>query len=214
MKAIPVDLKITRLESQRVLALCGMAGPIAYAVVVAVLGYLEPDYSHVTQSMSELGAVCAQYAVVMNTAGLPLLGVLLMAFALGLLRGVVDSRTLRVGTALVALSGFSLVMTAVFPCDPGCIDVSTTGKTHSVFATIAAFALLVGNLFLAPAVWRDNRWRGYARYTFASAMVAMAVSALYGLGLIDGLDGALQRASMGVSLVWVEVMAVRLWYTG
>lgn len=196
------------------LALCGMAGPIAYVVVVAVLGCLEPGYSHVRQSMSELGAVCAPYAVVMNTAGLPLLGALLMAFALGLSRGVVHSNSLKVGVVLVALSGFSLIMTAVFPCDPGCVDVSVTGRTHSVVATIAAFALLLGNLFLAPALWRDDRWRGYARYTFASAMVALAVSALYGLSLIDGWDGALQRTSMGVSLVWVEVMAVRLWYTG
>ena len=110
----------TRPDStQRLLAICGIIGPISYAIVVIILGFLQPGYSHVTQSMSELGEVGAPNAIIMNTAGFPLLGLLMIAFAFGLHRGISEGKGSKIGPALVALSGAALVITAIFTCDPG-----------------------------------------------------------------------------------------------
>ena len=54
-------------ESERdgtlsLLAVCGITGPVIYAVVVIILGLLRLGYNHVTQIMSELGEVGAPNA--------------------------------------------------------------------------------------------------------------------------------------------------------
>jgi hypothetical membrane protein len=195
--------------TQRLLAVCGIVGPIAYAVVVATLGFLQEGYSHVRNTMSELGADDAPYAIVMNTAGLPLLGLLMIAFALGLHRGIGDGRGSKVGPASFATSGVSLTMTAVFQCDPGCEDVTTVGTLHSAFATVAAVATILGLLAIFVRFRGDAAWHGYAAYTLATVVATVALSALYGFAF-EAWEGALQRVSMALPLIWVEVLAVRL----
>lgn len=108
-------IKTTNAISLRSLALCGAVGPFIYASVVGVLGALYPGYSHMDQTMSELGAANAPHALVMNMAGLGLLGLMIMAFAAGLPQGVRDGRSAGIGTLLIAVSGAPLVMTAISP---------------------------------------------------------------------------------------------------
>lgn len=83
----PVRLQ-PRQSATRNLALCGIAGPIIYAAVVIVLGCIQDGYSPARDSMSKLGAVDAPYNLVMNTLGLPLLGLSVVALAAGLHRGM------------------------------------------------------------------------------------------------------------------------------
>ena len=199
-----------QVSSQRVLAICGIIGPILYTIVVIVLGLLRPGYSHVAQSMSELGEVGAPNAIIMNTAGFPLLGLLMIAFAFGLHRGISQGKGSKIGPALIALSGATLVMTGIFHCDPGCVDVSMVGITHSVFAMISAFAMMLAPLALCPRLYRDRLWQGYLYYSLATVIVAGLISAVYGFNVFEPWNGALQRASMGVALLWMEVMAIRL----
>ena len=201
----------TRPDStQRLLAICGIIGPILYAIVVIILGFLQPGYSHVTQSMSELGEVGAPNAIIINTAGFPLLGLLMIAFSFGLHRGISEGKGSKIGPALVALSGAALVITGIFTCDPGCVDVSMVGITHSVFAMISAFAMILAPLALCSRLNRDRLWQGYLYYSLATVIVAGLISAVYGFGVFEPWTGVLQRASMGIALLWMEVMAIRL----
>ena len=57
-----------QVNMQSLLAVCGIAGPVFYAILLVTLGAIEPDYSHLSQTMSELGAVDARYNIIMNTA--------------------------------------------------------------------------------------------------------------------------------------------------
>ena len=56
------------------LALCGAIGPIYFLILIITIGFLHPNYNHITQYISELSAVNAPYAIIMNTIGFPLLG--------------------------------------------------------------------------------------------------------------------------------------------
>ncbi|MFX1520836.1 MAG: DUF998 domain-containing protein [Promethearchaeota archaeon] len=49
-------------RTQKLLALCGIIGPIFYISVVIILGFLWPGYNHVSQLQSELGATGAPNA--------------------------------------------------------------------------------------------------------------------------------------------------------
>ena len=193
----------------RFLALAGVAGPFVYAAVVAVLGRLYPGYSHLSQTMSELGAADAPHALIMNIAGLGLLGIMIMAFAAALHQGSSQSGRTIFGTVLIAASGAALVMTAVFPCDTGG-EITTAGRLHGVFAAVGSVCMVVGMLITAFILYKDSQWRDCAILSVTIALLASALAALYGLDIIEGWKGALQRVSMGVALLWVVVVAVRL----
>ena len=190
--------------------LCGMLGPIFYAAAIAVIGSLYPDYSHVSQSMSELGAVDAPNALLTNTLGFPLLGLFMIAFAVGIDRGMEKNRASGVGPALIVLSGISMVMTGVFQCDPGCVDVTWVGTTHSFFATVAAISFSVAPLFVAMRQWADSRWKRYTFYSWLTAIITLSISLLYSIDIFEAYTGLLRRVSMGLPLVWMEVVSLKL----
>lgn len=192
------------------LAICGIIGPVLYTIVVITLGLLRLEYNHVTQSMSELGEFGASNAIIMNTAGFTLLGLMMIIFAFGLHRGINEGKGSKIGPALVAVSGSGLVLSGIFPCDPGCVDVSMVGIMHSVFATIAAFAMMFAPLIFAQRLNKDILWQGYRFYSIVTGVVTAIISTVYGFNIFEPWKGALQRASMGVPLLWMEVMAIKL----
>jgi hypothetical membrane protein len=190
--------------------ICGILGPVFYFIVIAVVGYLHPSYSHISQSMSELGSVDAPYAVIINTLGFPLLGLFMIAFSIGIDRGIEKNRASKVGPALVTLSGLALIMTGIFRCDPGCVDVTWAGFTHSIFATTAAISFSIAPIFIAVRQWSDSRWKRYSLFSWLIAIITLLLSMLYSLDIFESYVGLLQRVSMGLPLVWMEIISIRL----
>lgn len=81
-----------RADTQRLLAACGIAGPLIFVTVVAILGFIRPDYSHATQLVSELGEPGEPYAMIMNVFGFILFGLSMIPFAVGLHWGISKGR--------------------------------------------------------------------------------------------------------------------------
>ena len=192
------------------LAICGIIGPILYSIMLITLGLFRPGYNHVTQIMSELGEVGAPNAIIMNTAGFILLGLLMISFAFGLDRGISEGEGSKIGPALVAVSGAWLVLLGIFPCDPGCVNESFVGITHEVFAIMHAFAMIFAPLAIAQRLKKDSRWQGYLYYSLATGVVGAVIASVYGFNVFEPWKGALQRVLMGVPLLWIEVMAFKL----
>ena len=58
-----------------------ITGPIIFSILIAYLGFLIPDYNHLTQYMSELGALDTPNAIILNAFGFPILGLSVLTFA-------------------------------------------------------------------------------------------------------------------------------------
>ncbi len=65
-------------------AVAGLIGPIFFAIIVIVLGYLWTGYNHVTQAISELGATNAPNMGI-QALNFAILGILTVIFAAGLI---------------------------------------------------------------------------------------------------------------------------------
>ena len=65
----------------RILSIGGAAGPVLFATAVVVSGALRPEYSHVTQFMSELGETGGSRSYLMNYGGFIPTGLLLIGFS-------------------------------------------------------------------------------------------------------------------------------------
>ena len=57
---------------------------------------------------------------------------------------------------------------------------------------------------------RDDRWRNYHIYSLVIAVIALFMALMYKLHGSDNLAGIFQRISFGLPLLWIEIMAIKL----
>ena len=195
------------LISPRSAALAGMVGPVLFAGGLATLTTLEygflleigweplKDPSGAWPSGLSLG----RYGW-MQDLNFALSGVLLAIFAVGLHRGIRGGS--KAGPALLFIAGLAIALLA-FETDP--IERAGPRTLHGWIhdASFVLFALaLVSALFL---LWRrmleDRRWRGHARYTLVTAILATAL-------LLS--PGVAYYLFLVVVLVWFEATAIKL----
>ena len=155
----------------RWLALGGVLGPAMFVVIVMVAGLLYEGYSHVSQSISELGGEGAEYALLQNINFLTL-GVLVLGSAWALARVLGGS---IVGPLLIGAFGLSSsIANGLLPCDLGCEGQTTVGLLHNITGITGFVAAIAGMLLLARRWRTDSRWQSHVGFTRAAAFVALA----------------------------------------
>jgi hypothetical protein len=144
-------------------------------------------------------------------------GLLMIAFAAGLQRGVRPTRASVLGPAIVGFNGFGLVLAGIFP-----LRMDTAGRIYDpigVHTVNGAIFFLGIGIVLAVMSFRlraDPRWRGLATYTLATGIALLVlfvgVVALVrpvGAPLHDWF-GLVQRLVLAVWFVCIVVLALRL----
>ena len=194
---------------QRFLAICGIIAPIIFIIILMIASLLRPDYSHLINFVSELGAVGAPYAIIQRI-NFVLTGILIVAFTFGLHRGIGDGKGSIIGPLLVAIFGLSAVVSGIFSTDtiqPG----SFSDIMHSMSSAIGSVAAIIAFFIISERLEQDTLWRRYRYFSIVIAFVAIVVSVV-GVGLLGvlGVPGLAQRFFMAVLFLWIEVMAIRL----
>ena len=194
----------------RLLAICGIVAPILFITMVITLGLLRPGYDPVTQFQSELGATGTQNAIFMDI-NFVLVGILIVAFALGLHRGISKGVGSKTGPALLAINGAFGGAQGIFPADPGEKVVSFSGNMHNLVGLISLIAFILGLLVIARRLKNDPLWQDYRSYTRITGFVMLGVfvGGFLFLFLLPW-HGLTQRLLFLIPAAWAEVMAIRL----
>jgi hypothetical protein len=191
-------------------AIAGMMGPALFGSVLLTLSALEyafmlgigwrpvADPAGAWPSALALGP----FGLV-QVANFVVSGLLLAFFSLGLHLGTTNGHGSPLGPALLFVAGTAMALMG-FKTDPiGRVEPrSLHGLIHD--AAFVTFVLcFVTALFL---LWRrfeaDPRWRGHARYTLATGIIAV---------LLLLLPGVAYYLFIVALLAWIEVSAIRLW---
>ncbi len=157
--------------------------------------------------MDHGGAAPPVAATVANFGGIAL-GLLLIAFAFGLYRGVQRSIWLIIGAVLVGLFGLICFIQPFFPMDPGADDLTWQNMMHGVVYVISGVALIPGLLVLSVAFAKDFSLRSYRWYTLITPFLMLLASQLNVVGIFP--TGVPERLANLVILVWIEVIAFQL----
>lgn len=187
------------MTSARTTGRTGLAAAGLFAGALGVFAALDPTYSHLTNAVSELGAVGAPNQLAWNLIGFIAVGLLLAAFGRGLGREI----TTPSAGGLLILFGLAFAATAI-PADMS--DLGSPGSTAHIVASQAVLLLwalaLVRLLFVRRA--------GPALRWIAAVALALAVGAIVVRGLEALQPGLSQRLSFAVVFGWVAATSMVL----
>jgi hypothetical protein len=191
-------------------AMAGMMGPALFAILLFALSALEYDFMlgigwrpvanprDAWPSGLALGPY--GFAQVVNFV---VSGLLLAFFALGLHLGSTNGRGSPFGPAFLLVAGTAMALMG-FETDP--IGRVESRSLHGLIHDAAFVTFVLCFLTALFSLWRrfeaDSRWRGHARYTLATGILAV-------LALL--LPGVAYYAFIVVLLAWIEATAIRLW---
>jgi len=200
-------------SESRGLLLAGIAAPVVMAGAILVAGQLEPDYSHATQYVSELGAVGATNATAFNLVGLSLVGLLTILFAIGMYRQVRPSAWLVTSSALVAVAGLGRLAAGFFPCDAGCAleGMSTTATIHAGMGFMALNAGVIAPVALAIGLRHRRPHPLFGSSVGLGVLSVVLAVVFFGLGkeLVPNI-GIVQRTLLAALYAWIVAIVLNI----
>lgn len=139
-----------------------------FACTIFIAGHFYPDYSHVAQFISELGATGSPYGNYVNYLGFIPTELFLLGFVFVSDSVLPRTKWNTIGLILIAVYGVSLGVAAFFPCDFECEpDVPTL--SHLIHMTSAFPGYLCGILAIfcissASKSWSKSKTFKYTGY--------------------------------------------------
>ncbi|HEY3261504.1 MAG TPA: DUF998 domain-containing protein [Pseudonocardiaceae bacterium] len=154
------------------LAGAGIVGPVLFTVAfLAQEAFRRGEYDPLAEPVSALEAGPNGWIQQLNFV---VFGLLTIAFAVGLHRGLQSARAGVAGPALLAISGVGLLLAAIFPLREEAGGVTYDPGGHLVAGFMFFTTSAVGLIVVSRRVAHDPRWRGLATYTLAAGLVALA----------------------------------------
>ena len=201
---------------RKTLLACGALSSILYVAMVVVIGAQSNGYDWMSQTISELSAIDAPTRRPWVIAG-ALYTVLILAFGWGVHLSAGSTTNLRrSGDAIVAYGSLGLL----WPLAPMHLrEVLAAGggtasdTMHLVLASVTVSLMLVAMLLVTTAF--DRRFRWFSAASLVILCVFGALTFLDAPALSKNLPtpwlGLWERINIGVFLLWVVVLAMKLW---
>jgi len=145
---------------------------VVWLVMLVAGGLTWPGYSHVSQYISELGAIGAPQAFAINWFGFLPIGILMIAFCISAMLALPKSAGSILGFLGLILWAGGYVISPFFPCDYGCPvdgDQTLAQVIHNLGAIVSYLAGAVGLLLLAGAA---KKWPGDTRSLGLFALIS------------------------------------------
>jgi hypothetical membrane protein len=119
-----VELGIAKIRSKPAV----WYGAILFFVVILFAGYLTPNYSHIRQAISELGAPNTPYDWAVRGLGFVPLGISFIAYAFQSRRSFSNDLPFY----LFLFTGIAIILAGIFPTDPKGRRDTTSGMLHAI----------------------------------------------------------------------------------
>lgn len=198
-----------RATAGKLLAVCGILAPITFALATLAAGSVHPQYSHLSRMVSELGETGAPGAAVMNYAGFLLFGILIVAFAFGLHRGIAAGPGDWLGPAVLGLYGAAYILVAFAPCDPGCAGSTPSWhhQAHLLLGRIIFLTAVGAPVALYARLARDEQWARWRVLVLGLPVLGWLTLQLPLPSVPFGLQ---QRLWLAFTFAGIETLALRL----
>jgi len=158
------------------MAWAGIVGPILFTLAfLAQEALRRGEFSPVAEPVSALEAGPNGWVQQVNFL---VFGLLTMAHAIGLHRGMGPARGGWAGPALLLLTGIGALVSGVFPLREDAAGITYYSGGHLVGGMIFFLGSPAALIVLSRRMRHDPSWRGLAPYTLCSGLVLLALAAV------------------------------------
>lgn len=180
-----------------------------FIVLLTGLGGLGfPNYSHLSQFISELGASGAPHESWIRFAGFLPAGLLLWLFAWTAFKALPRSRLSTFGWLGVAAYATGYVAAAFFPCDFGCRPQNPS-RAQVIHNFVGLVGYMMAPLAIGALASAARHWPGAHRLPVLGSIAAtLSLAGLLTLSPGSPLVGLSQRVIEGSVLLWVLACAL------
>lgn len=190
------------MPSTRLLAVSGILAPLFYLIATALTVWFRPEYSLVSDSVSQLANLDEPFAILFILVGAVPVGLLAVIFTYAVWTVLPDNTAMLAGIVLLAHEGFGIIFSfGVFPRSgpsPGVMHIGA--GIYAIACGVAARLLLARPL--------QQLGRFYLPLTVA---VAIAVPVLIlGVARLSSMPGLYERIAHGLVLGWMAAVAVSI----
>jgi len=200
----------SRSSILRLLAMAGVLGPVLFWGISFLVAVSQPGYSSVKNTISSL--VFTQYGW-LQTLDFCILGLVIIAFSLGLYSGIHRKIGLKLSLLLMVLIGFGTLLIGVFPTDPG-PTISLHAQIHHGLVRGIGILYPISCFLMLPSLKSDPRWKPLTAYTAISGTMVFILVLVWILMLssdwMDAWVGLYERVFVANAVIWLEIMALRL----
>jgi hypothetical membrane protein len=192
------------------LILSGIAAPVILLLAVLIGAWLQPEYSHISQPISVLGAHGTPFRAILSYGGLMPAGILTFTFSIAMFRRFKKSPAFYISSGLVAIAGITRCFAGIFPCDPGCLPIITiTGRLHALFGFISLFTGSLAPIVMAVGL------RDYSSKTFFYLSLILGFASLILFSILASQSlmqyfGGIQRLLLISTYTWIIVVGVNI----
>jgi hypothetical protein len=191
---------------------CGIAAVGIYVGTTFLGGLLDPAYSQISRTVSELTAAGAP-----DRALLALLyvgyNVLLAAFGYAIHRIAPQEPRLRIGMYLLVAAGIAGIgLVTVLPTDLAGRPLTGIGSAHIAVAGIAALLTVATTFVMALGFRRVEALRPLVQGSFAAGVAIVLAGPLSAFAVATGSPyaGVFERITIGLFLLWIWGVSVYL----
>lgn len=189
------------------LATAGIASPVVLVTATLVVSAQRPEYSHLRNTISELGVAGARSATWMNVGGILPAGVLVIVSALAVYRTLGEGSLSTAASLVLGLGGACLAASALSPWHgPANMDLTIlANRLHFIFA-IAGFL----SISIAPLLFglRARLLPAVHGWLWPSLAASLGVFILGFWPRQGDHRGAFQRASLLMFYLWLSSLCL------
>ncbi len=205
----------TTIMTKQTFFLLPLIGAFLFAIATLLGGLQFPDYSHISQYISESYATGTPYGNYLRYLGFIPSGILIAIFAFGVPRFLPKSKRGYIGFFGVAIFyGIATVLVSIFPCDAGCnnafVNPSIAQLIHNLLALLT---YLITPFCLILIGTKAHHWpKGvtYAVVTLFSGILSSGFVILLFSDPFGSFIGLFQRAIEAMLLFWLMYTAFYL----
>lgn len=191
----------------------GILGVLFFIITTIIAGFLYPNYSHISQFISESYAVDATHNYPIRFLGFIPSGFFIMLFCYFASKSFPKSGLKTLGFIGIGIGyGLGTIICSIFNCDAGCnpdfINPSFSQVIHNLTGMLTYLIVPISISFIGIA---SRKWQNISPLSNVSLFIAVfsfVFVVIFNLNLDSDYKGLLQRIIEGSILFWVFYTAI------
>ena len=188
----------------------GIFSVTLFVATTMLAGFLNPNYNHSSQFISELYAVNAPNADIIRYYFYLPSGVLFLLFAIFSNASLPKSGLKTLGFIAIGFGyGIGTILCSIFNCDTGCnpnfINPTLSQIIHNLMGMITYLAVPAGIFCIAIASRKWENSKRFSNLSLVLAIVSFVFVLLFNASLNSPFKGLLQRMIEGTILIWILI---------